>query len=99
MISTMTSLLPTYVAMNVFGLNTHGFQLARHKTSMSAEDLGSPELIEGRYFPDMAKYLEDLGALEVRIMLYSVRHCSLDTLGYISACGSFLWLLRIMARR
>ncbi|KAI0834423.1 hypothetical protein F5Y06DRAFT_300523 [Hypoxylon sp. FL0890] len=61
-----------------FELDTHGFQLARHRTSMSIEDFGSPELVQGRYFPEMAKYLEHhLGAREVRIMFYNVRRRSL----------------------
>lgn len=63
----------------LFNLDIHGFQLAKHITSMHPHDFDEPEKIRAAYFPEMASYLKTfLGAKSVQIMQSITRQRGLN---------------------
>ncbi|KAL2862421.1 uncharacterized protein BJX67DRAFT_297534 [Aspergillus lucknowensis] len=57
-----------------FNLDTHGFQLADHKTQLQPHDFGDETLITAVYYKEVEAYLQKLlGADRVRVMQHTVR--------------------------
>lgn len=62
-----------------FNLDTHGFQLAKHATSLPVQDFEDSERIASVYYAEIEEYLHKfLGAERVRVMQHVVRERPVD---------------------